>query len=152
MKKFEQCTLCLNILTDPLSCDKGHIFCKSCIIENLLFQKREIKKKVAEWKSKGPNKELQKLSDQTDDMKKIVNLKSVEEGVVNLNEEISLDHALMSESDLKRFEMIKDFEKKKNTIFNRDKTELTRNCFWIPDLTPNCVVEEEGKPCEYFNR
>jgi nitric oxide synthase-interacting protein len=148
MKKFEQCSLCLNVLSDPLTCNKGHIFCKACIVENLIFQKKEIKKKLVDWKNKAPSKELEKMSAQTENLKKIENLRTAEEGVVNFTEEITLDRALMSESDIDRFEMIKEFEKKKNLIFNRDKTELTRNCFWIPDLTPNCVVEEQRKPCE----
>lgn len=138
----------MNVLTDPQSCPKGHIFCKACLVENLIFQKKEIKKKVSEWKSKNPNKELEKLTDQSETYKKIESLRSFEEGVINSTDEVSLDHALMPENDIKRFEMIQEFEKKKKVIFNRDKNEMTRHCFWIPDLTPNCIVEDKGKPCE----
>jgi hypothetical protein len=28
-----------------MTCEKGHIFCKKCIMENLLAQKKEIKSK-----------------------------------------------------------------------------------------------------------
>ena len=148
MKKFEQCSLCLNMLIDPQTCPKGHVFCKACIVENLLFQKKEIQKKLVEWKSNNTNKQLSKLNEQSELSKKIENLKNVEEGVINVSDDITLDIALMNESDIKRFEMIQEFEKKKKLIFNRDKNELTRNCFWIPDLTPNCIVEDKGKPCE----
>lgn len=148
LKKFEQCTLCLNILTDPQSCVKGHVFCKECIIENLLFQKKEIKKRVIDWKNKNPKKEIDKITDHSDTMKKIESLKNVEEGIMNTTEEITLDHALMADNDIKRFDMIQDFEKKKKVIFNRDKTEMTRNCFWIPEITPAYVEEDKGRPCE----
>jgi hypothetical protein len=117
-------------------------------VENLLFQKKEIKKKLTEWKTKYPTKELEKLTDHSETLKKIESLKNVEEGIMNTTDEITLDHALMAENDIKRFEMIKDFEKKKKVIFNRDKTEMTRNCFWIPEITPNCVEEDKGRPCE----
>jgi len=139
----------LSILSDPQTCPKGHLFCKACIIENLLFQKNEIKKRLIEWKnSTGSNKELERMNDQSDIFKKIENLRTAEEGVINTAEEITLDYALMPKNDILRFEMINEFQKKKNLIFNRDKNELTRNCFWIPDLTPNCIVEEKGKPSE----
>lgn len=88
------------------------------------------------------------MNDQSDIFKKIENLRTAEEGVINTAEEITLDYALMPKNDILRFEMINEFQKKKNLIFNRDKNELTRNCFWIPDLTPNCIVEEKGKPSE----
>lgn len=124
------------------------MFCKECIVENLLFQKKEIKKKLTEWKAKYPTKDLEKLTDHSETLKKIESLKNVEEGIMNSTDEISLDHALMAENDIKRFEMINDFEKKKKVIFNRDKNEMTRNCFWIPEITPNYVEEDKGRPCE----
>ena len=148
LKKFEQCSLCLSVLSDPQTCPKGHLFCKACIIENLLFQKNEIKKRISEWKSNNTNKELEKLNVQSEIFKKIESLRNAEEGVINTAEEISLDYALMPKNDIQRFEMISEFQKKKNMIFNRDKNELTRNCFWIPDLTPNCITEDKGKPSE----
>ena len=136
------------MLSDPQTCPKGHVFCKACIIENLLFQKKEIQKKLSDWKNKNTARELEKLNDQTENNKKIESLKNVEEGVANLTEDISLENALMTENEMKRFEMVKEFQMRKNTIFNRDKNELTRNCFWIPDLTPNFIPEDQAKPCE----
>ena len=52
-KQFDQCNLCLarvpfgaddekwSKLTAPVCCSDGHIFCKECIIENLVKQKKE---------------------------------------------------------------------------------------------------------------
>jgi nitric oxide synthase-interacting protein len=37
------------MLIEPLACSKGHLFCKSCIIENMVIQKAEIKNRVKEW-------------------------------------------------------------------------------------------------------
>ena len=136
------------MLIDPQTCPRGHLFCKSCIVENLLFQKKEIKKRISEWKNNTTNKELEKMNDQSETLKRIEDLKTVEEGVINTTEEISLEYALMAESDIKRFEMINEFNKKKNMIYKKDKGELTRNCFWIPDMTPNFVAEEKDKPSE----
>lgn len=114
LKKFEQCSLCLSVLSDPQTCPKGHLFCKACIIENLLFQKNEIKKRISEWKSNNTNKELEKLNVQSEIFKKIESLRNAEEGVINTAEEISLDYALMPKNDIQRFEMISEFKKKKH--------------------------------------
>ncbi len=37
---------------------KGHLFCKSCIVENLFHQKAEIKKSLKEWEESNKNRLL----------------------------------------------------------------------------------------------
>ena len=41
---FDCCSLCLKTLRDPQSCQKGHLFCKECIFENMLAQRKTIKR------------------------------------------------------------------------------------------------------------
>lgn len=41
-RNFDQCHLCLNVAVHPVSCLKGHIFCRDCIMSNMLNQKNEI--------------------------------------------------------------------------------------------------------------
>ena len=43
-KSFEQCSLCLSFVVNPVCCYKCSIFCKQCLLENIIFQKQEIKK------------------------------------------------------------------------------------------------------------
>jgi len=45
-RRFEQCHLCLQKAKNPVICAKGHIFCKNCITENLLSQKKNLDEKV----------------------------------------------------------------------------------------------------------
>jgi len=52
-KRFDQCELCLGQVSGgaegpqwrkssaPVCCKKGHIFCRECIIENLINQKKK---------------------------------------------------------------------------------------------------------------
>ncbi|XP_031480806.1 E3 ubiquitin-protein ligase CSU1 [Nymphaea colorata] len=47
IKPFDACCLCLKPFIDPLCCQKGHVFCKECIFECLLAQKKDIKRKLA---------------------------------------------------------------------------------------------------------
>jgi nitric oxide synthase-interacting protein len=49
--------ICLKDCDDPLACPEGHLFCKSCIYENLLAQKQEIKQRLKSY-------ELQELQEQ----------------------------------------------------------------------------------------
>ncbi|XP_076927328.1 E3 ubiquitin-protein ligase CSU1-like [Bidens hawaiensis] len=47
IKPFVACSLCLKPFIDPLCCQKGHVFCKECILECLLSQKKDIQRKLA---------------------------------------------------------------------------------------------------------
>ncbi|KAK7852191.1 e3 ubiquitin-protein ligase csu1 [Quercus suber] len=52
IKPFDACSLCLKPFIDPLCCQKGHVFCKECILECLLSQKKDIQRigKITEAK------------------------------------------------------------------------------------------------------
>ncbi|KAH6826728.1 phosphoinositide binding protein [Perilla frutescens var. hirtella] len=47
IKPFDACSLCLKPFIEPMSCVKGHIFCKECILECLLAQKKDIQRNLA---------------------------------------------------------------------------------------------------------
>lgn len=47
IKPFDACSLCLKPFIDPLCCQKGHVFCKECILECLLSQKKDIQRNLA---------------------------------------------------------------------------------------------------------
>eukprot|EP00253_Pinus_taeda_P001837 PITA_01837 len=51
IKLFDACSLCLKPLIDPLYCEKGHLFCKECILECPLAQKKDIKRKLASYEA-----------------------------------------------------------------------------------------------------
>ncbi|KAK3179591.1 hypothetical protein K4F52_009008 [Lecanicillium sp. MT-2017a] len=41
---FGSCGLCLEIARDPVSCQRGDIFCRECALANILTQKKELKR------------------------------------------------------------------------------------------------------------
>ena len=51
IKNFCCCTLCLKVCVDPMVCPQGDLFCKECIYQSLLTQKRKIKRRLKEYKS-----------------------------------------------------------------------------------------------------
>ncbi|VDB96536.1 unnamed protein product [Peniophora sp. CBMAI 1063] len=44
MRRFDACSLCLQRARDPVACQEGHLFCKECAYNDLLTQKKDIKK------------------------------------------------------------------------------------------------------------
>jgi hypothetical protein len=42
-RKFDSCSLCNSRVQDPVACPEGHLYCRSCVLESLLSQKKLIK-------------------------------------------------------------------------------------------------------------
>jgi nitric oxide synthase-interacting protein len=80
---FEQCGLCLKLLEEPIACSKGHIFCKTCIIENMISQKAEIKRKIKEWEEDMKSRLTQ--TSHKDIIRKTEQLKEYEDKIVELD-------------------------------------------------------------------
>ncbi|XP_049848617.1 uncharacterized protein LOC126315407 [Schistocerca gregaria] len=47
---FGKCNICMSQFKNPVSCLRGHIFCRDCIYESLLAETEEYKKNVSQWK------------------------------------------------------------------------------------------------------
>jgi nitric oxide synthase-interacting protein len=63
LKPFDSCYLCLLTARNPVICHKGHLYCKECIIQNIINQKEKIKhqKPVKVIKEDEKEKEMLKL-------------------------------------------------------------------------------------------
>ncbi|EPQ31399.1 uncharacterized protein PFL1_00734 [Pseudozyma flocculosa PF-1] len=48
VRRFDCCSLCLQTARDPVCCSEGHVFCKECILQDLLTQKASIERFKAE--------------------------------------------------------------------------------------------------------
>ncbi|KAJ7674159.1 hypothetical protein B0H17DRAFT_161175 [Mycena rosella] len=44
MRRFDACALCLHTARDPVTCKDGHLFCKECAVNDLLSQKKDLKR------------------------------------------------------------------------------------------------------------
>ena len=69
-KSFEQCSICLSLAINPVCCLKGSIFCKQCLLENLLFQKQEIKKLTKKFEEQEKDKLNKKEEEEENKIKK----------------------------------------------------------------------------------
>lgn len=136
-KKFEQCNLCLNINTAPVICPKGHIYCKECILENLLFQKKKNKKNISEWN------EANKINDQeakaNDCLIKMAQLIQIEESC-NSNQPSSIMKKKPSITTTTHTPIF--------TNIKKEDIKKTSNCFWLPEQTPSNKDNKKTKPKE----
>lgn len=75
-KKFDECTLCLLKAQDPYTCQEGHIFCKACIIESMVEQKKDIASKIAQYQQnilqEKKNETQEQNEKQKDDISKFI--------------------------------------------------------------------------------
>lgn len=128
IKPFDACCICLKAFIDPLSCHKGHLFCKECILHCLIAQKKDIKRKLSSFAA-------QQKQDKEEDLEK---------------------HALQREQELDAFERqnngaVPHFSGKnmltdKNSGFHgansvrvtsyEEEALRTMKAFWLPSATP----------------
>src|SRR4051794_29689697 len=65
MRECDACYLCLQRARDPVCCTQGHLYCKECILENILAQKKERlrQQKLLEAKTKDEEEEAKRKSE-----------------------------------------------------------------------------------------
>jgi hypothetical protein len=81
-----------------MTCLKGHLFCKACIIENLFMQKQEIKKRIKKQKE-----ELSKI----DHLEKINQEKLIEiENFKKLEDGLGESRELQCEENVKLLQLL----------------------------------------------
>ncbi|KAG4305573.1 hypothetical protein PORY_001129 [Pneumocystis oryctolagi] len=158
-RQFDACHLCMSQTCDTVSCDEnGDIFCRVCIMENLLSQHKEIKKMEEE---KGKKKRLDEIEEKR--IEKIVRKRAIEDFeaqqmVASLNYDKSeCDNNVFQKKEVKEvFELDKE-ELLKIAKNDRDREKMKymkeqeirsipkMNSFWIPSLTPSINSKEPLK-------
>ena len=144
-RKFEQCFICLSRVEDPFSCDRGHIFCKNCIMDNLVAQKKKIKKLKKAEKRRLKDQQLEKERQaafaeierhkleilKLDDYE---NLKKVKQHNRTLNKNVETDEKQKLID--KNIKMMRELKRKE--VFNIQdddkKKELSKKSFWLNEI------------------
>ncbi|KAK7203756.1 RING finger domain-containing protein [Myxozyma melibiosi] len=82
-RAFDACHLCLMSARDPVACPtKGHIFCRECIMENLLAQRAEITVKNEEIAAKHAEMlRAQREKEQDEREKEVRKFESLQSGI-----------------------------------------------------------------------
>ncbi|KAL5219582.1 hypothetical protein ABZP36_020266 [Zizania latifolia] len=135
IKPFDACCLCLKPLIDPLCCPKGHAFCKECILECLLAQKKDIKRKLAAH-------EAQKNLEKGEEEEKLMLQKSKELEAFDQQNHGAIPQYLdrSGSQDRSGFHGANSV---KVTSFEEEALR-TMKAFWLPSATPEASAKVEA--------
>ena len=164
IKKFDACTICLKLCSNPVMCPRGDLFCKECIYESLLTQKHRIKKQMIEYETfqveteqkkeeKNRKKEIDQFMkfDKLETSLVLDNIARKEENSMiyskesnnNNNNSNNNSNSNDSKSNLNNSNNINTTEKnEKSQLNDSNPRDKQLGCFWIPQLTPNTKNSE----------
>jgi nitric oxide synthase-interacting protein len=113
-RTFEQCHLCLTTANEPVCCLEGHIFCKDCIMSNMLEQKKALKQAAV-------TREHDQLREDTSEVLKKRNLESAE--ISNFEKDaFELGSSSKLKEHLKEFKMKAQFTEEDYVELKRQRT------------------------------
>ena len=126
-RKFEMCHLCLHKVENPMCCENGHIFCKDCIVEYIVAEKKRVKKIVEEYDERCKSHEGKKEEEERKKKEKFIeNFEKVENITSNKKKQ-------KHPEDCTNDEIIEKIKNSQLNAFMTEKSELIRENFWIPE-------------------
>lgn len=153
-RTFEQCHLCLNQTKDPVSCLEGHLFCKDCIMNNMLDQKKSIQNNQAQFAKEKEKEEMREFlkkrkaeEKETKDFEKdsfeLGALKKIKDHL----KEFSIKSKFTDEDyeRLERDQIIAQIQDKKTLGFDNHemKKELIQASFWMAESSNDRLAQLE---------
>ncbi|KAL3643371.1 E3 ubiquitin-protein ligase csu1 [Castilleja foliolosa] len=129
IKPFDVCCLCLKPYIEPMSCTKGHVYCKECILECLLSQKKDIQRKksahVAQQNQEKEEEEEERLT-----LQKARELDTFDQQ----------NHGAVPQYNDKNYNTDKNSFHGANSVKTTSYEEealRTMKAFWLPSATPD---------------
>lgn len=135
IKPFDACSLCLKPVIDPMCCQKGHIFCKECILECLLAQKKDIQRKLAAHA-------VQQKQEKEEEEEKLKMQKARE-----LDAFDQQNHGALPQYSDKNYNRDKSGFHGANSVkatLYEEEALRTMKAFWLPSATPEAPVKVEA--------
>ena len=131
IKLFHACTICLKLCETPLVCPEGDLFCKECIFESLLTQKRRNKQKLSDFNQQ---QLLQQQKQQSEERKHTVD---------RFLQFDSLQHTDAPSSTTTTATKPPDA---KSVIQAQRPSDKKLSCFWIPSVECLYLLAPHGRP------
>ncbi|EPS58928.1 hypothetical protein M569_15885 [Genlisea aurea] len=128
IKPFDACGLCLKTAIDPMCCPKGHVFCKECILECLLAQKKDIQRKHTAYAA-------QQKQEKEEEEEKLMMQKARE-----LDAFDQQNHGALPQYNDKNYVKNKNGFHGANSVKATSYEEealRTMKAFWLPSATPD---------------
>jgi len=132
MKKFEQCTLCLSKVVRPVICMKGHLFCRDCLVENLVEQKKEKTRELSDYEANQLKEK--KLQEKKELDEKLKLQKKFEENLhsVPLTKERDKYERIQEEDQKNKLKVIDSLKEHKTDP--ETKKDWIKTSFWKSEL------------------
>jgi len=165
IKPFDACCICISTVTNPVCCREGHLFCKECILTQLLIQKKEKKQQMAKYLEQQAKLEQKKQEQEAQALSEIkAQFEKTNEGLLPtashlvkssvtdetkgfasiINEKGEIVYA--TDVERKQLEMT-GFKQRKNhensSAFNPQNKIAS---YWIPQLVPTAQDDIISKP------
>ncbi|KAK4059561.1 hypothetical protein Trihar35433_10837 [Trichoderma harzianum] len=160
---FGFCSLCLENAREPVACPRGDIFCRECALENLLAQKKELKR--AEKARQNAEKEaarIRAIGDDEERERAIRDFELTQAGLTNNSSgkgkpnsgaavESGKEEATVRAGSKRKFALDadeldriaeNDKAKARKAIDDEKAAKPTLPSFWTPSLTPD--VQNSG--------
>ncbi|TXG47261.1 hypothetical protein EZV62_026555 [Acer yangbiense] len=135
IKPFDACCLCLKPFIDPMCCQKGHVFCKECILECLLSQKKDNLRKLAAHTA-------QKKQEKEEEEEKLMSQKARE-----LDAFDQQNHGAVPQYNDKNQSRDKNGFHGANSVkvtSYEEEALRTMKAFWLPSATPEAPAKVEA--------
>lgn len=162
-RKFNQCHLCLSVAKDPVSCLKGHIFCRDCIMNNLLAQKKTIAQNKQAFEKEKEREEIKDFlkkrkaeEAETTEFEK----DALEMGALKKIKDVQKDFNIKMKYDIEDYEklekeqIISQMRNKKTLGFDNHemKKEMIQTSFWVAESSKDRLelLEKTKKSIEEF--
>ena len=111
------------------------------------MQKKEIKNNIKMWKEDQNKKEQEvKNKIQTEHFKKMDALRKNEDGVEELDTDMIVENR--TDDQAEKYQIIEDIKERKSLVPTREKKEMIKECFWLPEKTPTADYRYSDKPSE----
>ncbi|MCJ1389192.1 hypothetical protein MMC18_002047 [Xylographa bjoerkii] len=161
---FASCRLCLQIARDPVACAaNGDIFCRECVVSNLLAQRKEIKRleKEDERRRREEEEEARERGEEerekaVEDFEKVMMgleggplKKPTGQAVANEEELAEGGRGVKRKFELDEEEMLKNVKeermKARKALDNEKSAKPSLPSFWVPSLTPSSTNSRVAK-------
>ena len=140
-RKFDMCHLCLQKVVSPLTCEKGHLFCKNCIVEFFVTEKKRLQKKTENYLKEQEQKEEDKIEEEAKKRLKI--LEKMEEYGKTNNTKV-FDLRKVDEEKL----VIEQIRATQRNVAGAEKGSLVKQSFWMPESQGMADKKMEEIPSE----
>ena len=150
-KKFDECELCLSRvqggtedetwskLSAPVCCPKGHLFCRDCIMENLMKQKKKIEARIRQYEESLRATALAEQGKaETEAISQVMKFEQTQQeaGLAQFTKK-DLEASEMTEAEKQREATLKDLQSKAmDGTREAAKEEWIKSSFWRPENTP----------------